>query len=179
MNKKSYKSKEYKVIETPVTQDIPTPEAPSEGLSSGKGIGRGYVLPGEPTALYDEDPTPEVVKKPYLNKRRKIDSKDLLDIFVMLGDELDKQGEVSMANFADFMIKKVADQSNLDYSSLFKDLLVKIVDSDIMDKNDLILSLVEIFNRVLILNVNNNLSLEESKLEAYQAAVARAKRYVR
>ena len=96
----------------------------------------------------------------------------------MLADEMDKEGEYNMANFADFMIRKIAEQKNLDYSMLFKDLLIKIVESDILDKNRLILSLVNIFNRVLKVNLNNEVELNEAKKNAYQSAVSRAEEYV-
>ena len=62
---------------------------------------------------------------------------------------------------------------------LFKDLLVKIVESDILDKNKLIISLVSVFNRVLVISANNGAALSKAKLNAYQAAVSRAEEYVR
>ena len=56
-------------------------------------------------------------------------------------------------------------------------MLIKIVESDILDKNKLIISLVALFNRVVVLNANKT-DINNAKLEGYQAAVARAKEYV-
>lgn len=162
-------------------KDIPSVPRTEEGMSAsapGGGVGRGYVLPGEPSTAYDEDYENEFMVPPNAKRTLDIDSSKLLSLFVALGDQLDSEGDHTMANFADFMIKKIAIQMDLDYSDLFKQLLVKIVESDILDKNKLIISLVNVFNRIVVLSVGNNADINKAKLDAYQAAVARAKEYV-
>ena len=181
MKKEAYSSRKPEAKTPCKLKDIPSVPRSEEGLeasSPGSGIGRGYALPGEPTQAFDEDYENEFLNTPNFRRSKDIDSKKLLDLFVMLGDQLDTDGEHAMANFADFMIRKIAIQIELDYSGLFKDLLVKIVESDILDKNKLIVSLTDLFNRVLILNANK-VDINSAKLEAYQAAVARAKEYVK
>ena len=159
---------------------IPSATSGEEGLSGdGGGVGRGYTLPGEPTGAYDGDPEKELLDPPRFRRSKKVDSEKLLELFLMLADEMDGEGEHVMANFADFMIKKIAEQRDLDYSMLFKDLLVKIVESDVLNKNKLIISLVSVFNRVLVISANNGINLSNAKLNAYQAAVTRAEEYVR
>ena len=179
MKKTAYRSRKPEAIIADKGTEIPSATSGEEGLSGdGRGIGRGYTLPGEPTSAYDGDPEKELLDPPRFRHNKKVDSEKLLDLFVMLADEMDGEGEHVMANFADFMIKKIAEQRDFDYSILFKDLLVKIVESDIVDKNKLIISLVSIFNRVLAISANNRTSLDKAKLNAYQAAVSRAEEYV-
>ena len=84
-----------------------------------------------------------------------------------------------MANFADYMIKKIAEQRSLDYSELFKNLLLKIVESDILDKNRLIVLLVNEFNKKIINGVNESADMSDAKQEAYQVVAERAEEYVR
>jgi hypothetical protein len=180
MRKIAYQSRKPEATLPHASTDIPSSTSGEEGLSGdGGGVGRGYALPGEPTSAYDGDPEKELLDPPRFRRSKKVDSEKLLDLFLMLGDEMDDKGEHVMANFADFMIKKIAEQRDLDYSMLFKDLLVKLVESDILDKNKLIISLVSVFNRVLILSANNGARLSGAKLNAYQAAVSRAEEYVR
>ena len=180
MKKLSYSSRKPEAQVPSKLKDIPSVPRSEEGLdasSPGSGVGRGYSLPGEPSQAYDEDYENEFLSPPKLRRVKDVDSKKLLDLFVMLGDQLDEEGDYALASFADFMIKKIAVQVELDYSILFKELLIKIVESDILDKNKLIISLVALFNRVVILNANKT-DINNAKLEGYQAAVARAKEYV-
>jgi len=180
MKKIAYQSRKPEANVSCEHTEIPSASSGEEGLSGdGRGIGRGLALPGEPTDAYDGDPEKELLMPSGFRASEKIDSEKLLELFVMLADEMDGEGEHVMANFADFMIKKIAEQRDLDYSMLFKDLLVKIVESDILDKNKLIISLVSVFNRVLVISANNGTKLSNAKLNAYQAAVSRAEEYVR
>jgi len=180
VKKTAYKSRKPEATIADKCTEIPSDTSGEEGLSGdGGGVGRGYTLPGEPTSAYDGDPEKELLDPPRFRHNKKVDSEKLLDLFVMLADEMDGEGEHVMANFADFMIKKIAEQRDLDYSMLFKDLLVKIVESDIVDKNKLITSLVSIFNRVLTISVDSGAPPGKAKLNAYQAAVSRAEEYVR
>jgi len=180
VKKVAYQPRKPEVTSPCGSTEIPSASSGEEGLSGdGRGIGRGFTLPGEPTGAYDGDPEKELLDPPRFRSNKKVDSEKLLDLFVMLADELDGEGEHVMANFADFMIKKIAEQRDLDYSILFKDLLVKIVESDVLDKNKLIISLVSVFNRVLVISANSGSALSKAKLNAYQAAVSRAEEYVR
>jgi hypothetical protein len=181
MIKKSYQSRRPEASVSNESAETLTPPSAEEGLSGepGSGVGRGLSLPGEPAHAYDADSDRQLMDPPRFNSSKRIDSKELLDLFVMLADEMDKGSDYAMANFADFMIKKIAEQRDLDYSALFKDLLIKIVESDVLDKNKLISSLVSVFNRVVALNINNGASLSTAKLNAYQAVVSRAEEHVR
>lgn len=181
MIKKSYKNRREENYRNTFNEDIPTPESGEEGLSGepSSGVGRGLSLPGEPTSAFDQDKSFYVRERPRENNRSRLKNDALFDLFVMLGDEMDKKGEIDLANFADYMISKIAAQRDTDYSKLFKNLIIKIVESDMMDKNILIKDLVSVFNRIILLNISNGSSLNHSKLEAYQAAVLRAEEYVK
>lgn len=182
MNKKSYRSSPTKGCATKLSpKDLLTPPSAEEGLTGepGGGIGRGYSVPGEPVSAYapDSERSLDLSKKKTRSKR--IDDKRLLDLFVMLADAMDKQGFATEANFADFMIKKIAEQRSLDYSVMFKELLIKIVESDILDKNILLERLTALFNRTMYMSINNGSSIEEGRSLAYNAAVSEAEIYVK
>lgn len=181
MKKISYRSRNPEPPILTKDKNIPTPVSGEEGLSGEPsiGVGRGLSLPAEPTAAYDPPSERKLLDSPKFNRTQKVDSEKLLDLFVMIADTMDSDGDYVSANFADFMIKKIAEQKNLDYSMLFKDLLIKIVESDVLDKNKLIESLVRDFNSTLILRKKDGMSLKASKLDAYQAAVSKAEIYVR
>ena len=180
MIKKSYKNRAETECSSTFNEEVPSPSSGEEGLSGEptSGVGRGLSLPGEPTSAFDEDKSFYVRRKSRRSNRGRPNSKELTDLFVMLADEMDKKGEIDLANFADYMISKIAYQKSLDYSELFKNLIIKIVESDILDKNILIKDLVSIFNRTVSLKMSNGSNLNESKLEAYQAAVLRAEKHV-
>jgi len=179
MNKKSYRNKRIKSKKSLDPSDIPAIPSGEEGLSgdSESGVGRGFVLPGEPVGAFDAGEDPYFVKKKR-RRSKKINYEDLLSLFVNLADELDKGDDVAFANFADFMIKKVAQQKSLDYSDLFKELLIKVVDSDILDKNKILIALTSHFNRLLRLHTGHGKQLDEAKMEAYQSSVLKAEEYV-
>ena len=74
---------------------------------------------------------------------------------------------------------RIAEQRAVDYSVMFKDLLIKIVESDILDKNILLERLTALFNRTMYMSISNGSSIEEGKSLAYNAAVSEAEVYVR
>lgn len=181
MKKKSYTNRRPEKNTETFNEEVPSPSSGEEGLSadSASGVGRGYFLPGESVHPYQSEKETYVRDKAKSKRRSRVKPKDITNLFVMLADEMDKKGEVDLANFADYMIAKIASQKMIDYSDLLKKLIIKIVESDIMNKNILIEDLVKVFNRVVSINVSGGSSLSEAKMEAYQSVVLRAEKYVK
>lgn len=183
MKKESYQNKKH-VPRIPIkSSDLPTPHSAEEGLSSdtGGGIGRGYsalgegVMPPVHTELEDAVPIP-------LKRRRRQPSLDydaFSELMIAIGDDMDRNGEEALAGLADFLIKKVAEQRSLNYPTLFGDLIVKISESDILNKNDVFIEITKEYNRALRSSIIMGKDPSEASMGAYQASAAKAKTYVR
>lgn len=174
MKKIAYKNKLYKKIE-PVSGEIPSSVSAEEGHSANfPNIGRGYSMPGEqaiPISVSDEPVFLErrEKKSPPINYDR------MLDLFVELGDEMDKRGEYDLASFADFLIIKIAQQKDEDYEALLKELVINISNSDLLNKNNLIISAGRIYNQKY-LELLDEYNEKEAHREAYQAAFSFAEK---
>jgi len=182
MKKESYRNKR-RVARRPIKScDLPTPHPAEEGFSSDTsgGIGRGYSMPGEPVMppIHTElEEAPELPRrKP--RRQRSLDYDDLLSMLVELGDDMDRQDEVVLAGFADFLIKKVAEQKSLNYSALFGDLIIKISESDIVNKNKIFIEITKAYNQTLRSSIIMGKDLSSASMAAYQASVERAREYV-
>ena len=179
MQKKSYNNKERKIKKK--LKDLPTPSPSIESLTGevSSGIGRGYVMPGEPTQppflKQDEVDLPAPKK---IRRDKSFNFKQLLKMMVDLSDELDKKGEYDFANFSDFLIKKIAQVSTFDFSKLFKDLLIKINNSDIHNKEQVLFDLVNKFNKIVSINVISGVELKEAKSKAYDSIIKEVEQYV-
>lgn len=103
---------------------------------------------------------------------------DLMDLFVFLGDELDKGGEHRLSNFADFMIKKIAESREADFTEKYNDLMIKINNSDIPDRNETIKKLTKIYSRTLVLEFMDKDNINMAKESAYKKTLHRADQYL-
>jgi hypothetical protein len=183
MKKISYRSAKPSIRPKVKPCDLPsTPEA-QEGLSGSPsiGVGRGFAAPGEPVmppTHTEEEESPYFTEKSRKKSYKHLDYDDLLKMMLAMADEMDQQDDIVLANFADFLIKKIAIQKNIDYSALFRDLLVKVVDSDILDKDDILIDATLEFNKLLKLYINLEDNEATAKRKAYQGAAARVKEYV-
>jgi hypothetical protein len=93
---------------------------------------------------------------------------DLKDLIIDLADEQDQCGDFVFSNFNDFLIKKIAQSEQTDYSHSFN-LLIKIINnSDILDKDAKIAKLVRSYNR-LIKVYASKYGIDGAKMKAYQA----------
>jgi len=165
-------------------EDLPSIPEAEEGFSGSAnlGVGRGLAMPGEPVtpAMYSEQE-----ERPFFTNRKKnvsnknMDYDELLELLINMADEMDNQEDSVLANFADFLIKKVAVQKSLNYSWLFRDLLIKIVDSDIHNQNEALINITRQFNKILKLHINLDNNMSEAMKEAYQGSMSRAKEYVK
>lgn len=168
MKKISYRNKSYKRLK-PVSGPIPSDTTSEEGYSANfPGIGRGFALPGEQAiSMPDNETDKEFLPENGRKGRSKYN--EMLDLFVELGGSMDEQGEYALASFADFLIKKIAQQNSVDYESMLKDLVLKISNSDISNKNNFIITVGKIYNDKYL-----ELAPESGEVtahrEAYQAA---------
>lgn len=178
--KRSYLNK--KISERQTLEEMFTPPEASEGLSSGanKGVGRGLVMPGEPTqppTIKETEeqnlPLLEPVKKP-----NELKYSGLMDLFIELGDALDDDGLHSEADFFDFLIVKIAESQNDNYSLMFKNLLIKIVKSDLANSQDVVKKIVNNYNNIIIKNLSQNIDKKESEKIAYYNSLEMANKYV-
>ena len=184
MKKISYRNKRIELKPKVKPCDLPTPPEAEEGFSgsANKGVGRGFASPGEPVmpAMYSEhEERPFFAGKAEKKPRKTMDYESLLELLVGIADEMDGQDDLVLAGFTDFLIKKVATQKSLDYSMLFRDLLIKVVESDVSNQSDILIGITKQFNRVLRLNMSLDSDISSAKRKAYQRSVARTKEYVR
>jgi len=175
MNKKSYISKKEERLRK--TKNMPVINSISEEETGA----RGYIFPatylGQPF-MKNEEGDGSLTFKVEKYKKKKTPYKDLKDIMVSLSDNLDESGEVALANFGDFLIKKIAEMEEVDYSYQFNLLIKTINNSDILNKDKKISELVLKFNSFFKENFKS-LGESAAKMQAYQLARAEAESHVR
>jgi hypothetical protein len=155
-----------------------TPPEPSEGLAGNPsiGIGRSADFTGRSLDSTQEESEGFFPESYYESKDNKY--KKLMEKFISISDALDKEGQIELANFSDFLISKIAQQLDSDPEKLLKELILKIGSSDILNNNIILINVVKIYNDNLMSNIINNLDKNESKSRAYQVALEEAKKYV-
>ena len=184
MKKISYRNKRLRLKPKVKSCDLPSIPEAEEGLTGnpGIGIGRGFASPGEPVmppTFTEEEERPFFTEEKRNKVKKQLDYNDLMQMMIAMADEMDKQEDVALANFADFLIKKIAIQKSIDYSLLFRDLLIKIVDSDILNKEDILIETTLEFNKLLKLYINLEDNEATAKRKAYQGSASRMKEYVK
>ena len=187
MNKKSYRNKRLEKLNVKFNLNLPGQPSAEEGLSGDtqSGIGRGYSvtpladsscpMPGEPgelnnaitTAIYTENEDRELFDKEP-SKTPPLEYDKLREVLVMLSDEMDKSALYEYSNFTDFLIKKISQQINMDYDALLRDLLIKINNSDMINNQDLIVSMVKEYNSLLSESIQAGESKESAHRNSYQ-----------
>lgn len=106
------------------------------------------------------------------------EASDIIDALIELGDGLDNSGEETLANFADFLIKKFAEAENINYTVLFNSLILKINNADLVNTNDIIKKLTNIYSRTLSLEYLKVQDMEKAKESAYKKTLHRADQYL-
>lgn len=168
MKKISYKNKHYKKKRT-LKDELPSvPQSGDGNYANSIGIGRGYFMPGEQAIPAPDSDDPVFLKKKHKGNKP-TDYTKMQEFFIEIADQMDAEGKHSLASFADFLIMKISQQKSVDYQVLLRDLIVKISKSDILNKNNLIISVGKIYNDKF-LNFYDNYSIEEAHREAYQDA---------
>jgi hypothetical protein len=175
MKKKSYISKKEKKLKK--IKNMPVINSISEEETGA----RGYIFPatyrGQPF-MKNEEGEGSITVKLENYKRKKTPYKDLKDIMILLSDDLDQKGEIALANFGDFLIKKIAEVEIVDYIYQFNLLIKSINNSDFLDKDKKISDLVLKFNSFIQDNTKT-LGEVSAKMQAYQLAREEVENYVR
>lgn len=175
MNKKSYISKKEEVIKK--TKNLPA-ISPAADTETGA---RGYIMPstynGQPF-MKNEEGEGSISFKLEKYKKKKTPYKDLKELMVELSDNLDETGEVALANFGDFLIKKIAEMEEVDYVYQLNLLIKTINNSDILDKDKKISELIFKFNSYVKENYKK-IGDTQAKMQAYQLTRSEAESHVR
>jgi len=176
MKKISYKNKPIeKKPEISVEDLLSVTEAEEGALGIGRGLAPQPVMP----AMYSEEEERPVFTNKKRRKTHNVNYDELSDLLVGLSDEMDKQGSVDFANFSDFLIRKIAEQKAIDYLALYNNLLIKITDSDIFEKKDILISVNKQYSSIFKKHMDLGGDVLVAKRKAYQAAASKAKRYVK
>jgi hypothetical protein len=179
MKKKSYKSApNITTLKGLGQESLPSVPVAEEGLSADGKLGSGWIF-GEPVSppTYKEEEEPELSSERRVKKN--IDKKDLMAMLTEIADINDLEGRISEANFTDFLIKKFAEQEDIDRERIFKQLLMNIVDSDLVFYNEAVKDLTDYYNSRLSLGVQMGKTLSESRDMAFKKTEVKAGRYER
>lgn len=103
---------------------------------------------------------------------------EILELFVNLGDEMDNAEEHALADFADYMLRKIAESKKIDFIRKFNELMIKVNNSDLSDRNETIKKLTKIFSRTLLLESMNQNDMDKAKESAYKKTLHRADQYL-
>lgn len=187
MKKISYRSKSISDVIVPSGGPcLITPPSGEEGLSASSlsgeggrgGIGRGLapLESSPPTHKIEElEPLiPNVENRAKNVKKVKYDS--LMDLLLVLADGLDGsrfKKDTELVKFADFMIEKIAEQKNKDYSRLLMDVLIKVSNSDAINTNQIISDAVKLYSRSVVIEFRATDDMDQAKLNAYQKTIRR------
>lgn len=104
-------------------------------------------------------------------------SHDLMDKLVSLADIFDLENFMHYANFTDFLIKKAA-QIETDPSAEFRNSIIKLNESDIADKSDLIIKLTTLYSKTLLLNFRKTNDVDSAKRAAFHTFSEHLKNYL-
>jgi hypothetical protein len=165
MNKQSYKSKNEKKIK-------PVRNLPVINNDTSKEDGsRGYIMPGmysgQPFMKNEEgEGSITSILEKYKNNKNKYN--DLKDFMIDLSDSLDKNGDqesILLANFGDFLIKKIAELDNIDYSKDLNNIIEYINKNNSLNKEDEIKKIVLEFNNFVKLN-GKDIGINNAKFKA-------------
>ena len=174
MNKKSYTTSAPEKLISSKSTKVSTPPAQDNSGS------RGIIFPGmykDTPVLKDTEDRIDLKKVDPKNKNNTVYS-DLKNMIIELADAQDKEGDEVLANFNDFLIKKIAQVEDVDYSHSLNLIIKMLNDSDIIQKDIKIKNIIKLYNRIISLYYNK-FGLDGAKLKAYQAAKEEVEKYVR
>lgn len=170
MKKKSYNNR-IDVIKSFYSGQIPEPGPNSEGMG-----GRGYVLPGESSMPLDDEEG--IILKEKKKKNHADQYNKLTKLLLNISDEMDRKGEYKLASFSDFLIKKISNAKLADYEKMLNELLIKINESDMLNKQDILTNIVKSFNNKFLEQQAFG-DIKRAKREAYMSAALEAEKYVK
>jgi hypothetical protein len=151
--------------------DLPVPYSET----STENAGRNGVCLVEMTSDFSRtDPEPK--KKP--KELGDSPAEDVIDLLVLLGDDLDRQNEPALAGFADFLISKIAAAKAMDSEILYKELILKVNGTDLVNTNEIIKKLTKIYSRTFLIELIKTDDAVKAKTSAYKKILHRADQYL-
>lgn len=169
MIKKSYFTGETSEVKGPSNDLVPKESATEMGAM-------GFSA-NEMTSEYDAT-DPDIYKTEKYDSGEKIMPDELMKILVSLGDSLDQSGEEKLASFSDFLIEKFAQVEEINYTVLFNQLMIKVNNADLVNTNEIIKKLGNIYSRTIVLEFMKSKDLNKSKESAYTKVLHRAEQYL-
>jgi hypothetical protein len=155
MNKESYTSRptvihrptldRSKTISTPGSYDSTSEDGMPEGS-------RGLSMPLESLQipLYRDNEDRESAEAPSDGGNHEIKNlNNLSKLLVELSDNLDKFSKHKLADFADFLLIKIAEGGTKDYERLFRLAIINIANSDIVNSGKLVSAAVEKYSNMI------------------------------
>jgi hypothetical protein len=109
-------------------------------------------------------------------RNRKVKYDSLMELLLVLADGLDGskfKKDTELVKIADFMIEKIAEQKNKDYSRLLMDVLIKVSNSDAINTNQIISDAVKLYSRSVVIEFRATDDMDQAKLNAYQKTIRR------
>lgn len=156
MNKTSYISRPSSARLVPLGRSD-TPLSPgSYDLTSEDGMpegSRGMSMPLESSQvpLYKSNEFEEIAPKDMIDKNHEINGfEELSRILLELSDGLDSSREYKIADFADFLIIKIAESNTKNYEKLFRLAIISIANSDIINSNKVISNAVARYSNMML-----------------------------
>jgi hypothetical protein len=183
--KRAYWSSPYKEIK-PI-RDLPISFSDRESATENAGRSGWNLLERttEPLLMGDNDHKQyEDPGKPCRDDSDTSDeTKELLDLLVLIGDEMDKEAQYPYSNFTDYLLLKFSDietPNKKDYSDIrsYNALILKINNSDLIDRNETIKKITNIYSRTLIMEHSKNKDINKSNNSAYKKTLHRAEQYL-
>ena len=114
---------------------------------------RGLSMPLESlqVPLYKADEISDFNLSKSLDRNHEIKCfEDLSKVLVELSDQLDSSREHKMADFADFLIIKIAENETKDYERLFRLAIINIANSDVINSSKIILNSVDKYSNMVL-----------------------------
>jgi len=167
-SKKIEESKPAKDKDVPIS--MPENDVSAEGANGFNALEMGIEGFGQDPDSY------KVNKGKKLNQSGSVEG--IIDLLVELGDLADEQDEYAFADFADFLLIKYAETKSDDPTLLFNQLMIKIVNADLPNTNDVLKKLAKIYSRTILLEYPNHNNLNKAKESAYKKVVMRTSQYM-
>jgi hypothetical protein len=106
------------------------------------------------------------------------DITNVIDLLVEMGDMADEQGKTAFADFADFLLVKIAETKKEDPTILYNQLMIRVSTADLPNTNDVLKKLNNIFCRTFLIEYNKSQNIKAAKTSAYKKVLHRADQYL-
>ena len=94
------------------------------------------------------------------------------EYLIDLSNSLDNSDDYKSADFVDFILRKAGSLDDINYSDAFNDLLLKINNSDLDMRNEIIKNMSIRFSRIINAKVASGSSIDDAKRAAYKRCLS-------